>query len=245
MYFESQEVAEKFTATIAGTLIEMAAADPNPLSTASRHRQQSSNSDVVNVEFYNTFTTSAQINPSTTTTTSISTSTTELTTTSSPNLVITTDDQSPPHQQQQQQLGVGKAPGTARKQNRRKSLADFQEINDAVGSALDEADQSLDNSEANFNKAVGEQVRGLRDSALILFLIPLSLPPSPSPSVSQIVILNDKPRKSFSHDPNTENEEDDLMPTVRPISFSLPPPPSPSATCRLPDTRVRHPPPLN
>lgn len=48
-------------------------------------------------------------------------------------------------------------PGPTRKNTRRKSLAEFQEINDAVGVALSVA-ESCDSGDADFNKAVGEQV---------------------------------------------------------------------------------------
>lgn len=44
---------------------------------------------------------------------------------------------------------------------RRKSLAEFQEINDAVGMAFSEADKNSEGESGdniNFNKAVGEQV---------------------------------------------------------------------------------------
>lgn len=108
-----------------------------------------------------------------------------------------------------------------RKTTRRKSLAEFQEINDAVGIALSEA-ESCDTGDANFDKAVGEQV----ETFVVLSY------------TFQIVALSEKPRKSEAEMSDITFSESESMPFNRPISHSLPPPPSASSTCRLPESRV-------
>jgi hypothetical protein len=144
MYFESQELAEKFTATIAATLLDLASSSTSSTSAPSLINRQVSSSDVVNVELYATASSST----------------------------CTGTEENDSKQQMVAAMAAGKTPASSRKGNsRRKSLADFQEINDAVGSALFEADQSTDHSEANFNKAVGEQVR----TELSIYLPPFSL----------------------------------------------------------------------
>jgi hypothetical protein len=122
MYFESQETAEKFTVTIARTMVELNNRDPNLVG-----RQLSA--DVLSLELQATETKSGEGTEAGTSGTGGGGG------------------------------GPGGIPGSTRNKNtRRKSLADFQEISDAVGNALSEAEDSHQ-CNANFDKAVGEQVR--------------------------------------------------------------------------------------
>lgn len=134
MYFESQDTAEKVTATIAGTMVELNNRDPSLIG-----RQLSA--DVVSVELQATDTKAAS---------TVSGESTEVSGGMSGS----------------EGRGPGGVPGTNRSKNsRRKSLAEFQEINDAVGNALSEAADS-NQGNANFDKAVGEQVETLLSTTL-------------------------------------------------------------------------------